>query len=278
MRQLFLTTLLCVAPLLAAAQGVSISAGYELRHERYRYQFSNPSSFNTPFLVPHEFVQSYTADNQWARFEAGFTAIGARWTSLFALTPQRTSHGEDYDTFFQPDGDIVVSGTRGNVSLRSFRFSQNISFPAGALFLQVGYALQRDRARFQASPYFQTHLRPPSIITGYIAVPSETTRSLVQGVTVGVFKEWKMTHDWMLHAECNASPVVAASLTTILPKKYPGQSILFTARGAGFSGAIALRRKPLLLSFEYSRTGTFSHSRQFRRESASIGIALFFHQ
>lgn len=43
----------------------SVSVGYDVHRDHVRYEFENPSSFDTPFLVPHKFVQTYIANNQW---------------------------------------------------------------------------------------------------------------------------------------------------------------------------------------------------------------------
>ena len=42
-----------------------ISFAYERTRDRFHYRFENPSSFDTPELVPHEFTQTYWGDNQW---------------------------------------------------------------------------------------------------------------------------------------------------------------------------------------------------------------------
>jgi len=40
----------------------------------------------------------------------------------------RTSTGDDHDTFFDPDGTVIVAGTTGGVSIRSFRFGQRAEY------------------------------------------------------------------------------------------------------------------------------------------------------
>ena len=50
-----------------AAARVAVSAGYEQHRDRLRYEFENASSFNTPFLVPHKFVQTYVGDRNTLR-------------------------------------------------------------------------------------------------------------------------------------------------------------------------------------------------------------------
>src|SRR5687767_11874948 len=95
-----------------------LALGYGARHDRHRYEFHNPCRFDTVELVPHSFVQTYTADNQWATLRGCYRALGQLWETGFGVTPQRTTYGDDYDTFLQPDGNIIVSGTRGKVSMR----------------------------------------------------------------------------------------------------------------------------------------------------------------
>ncbi len=61
-------------PALAAAQPEApvISAGYERAYDRCHYVFENPSTFETPELVPHNFTQTYWGDNQWAFVSARY--------------------------------------------------------------------------------------------------------------------------------------------------------------------------------------------------------------
>src|SRR5260221_10708152 len=95
--------------------GVSVSI--ETTRDRWHYRFENPSSFSTAELVPHEFTQTYWGDNQWVVFGLRLAPLAQGRGRLFeteiAATRPRTTRGDDYDTFFQPSGDVVVAGTTG---------------------------------------------------------------------------------------------------------------------------------------------------------------------
>jgi hypothetical protein len=56
-----------------------IRFGYEARHDRFRFNFHNPSSFNTTALVPHEFVQTYTADSHRGVVKASYLPLRISW-------------------------------------------------------------------------------------------------------------------------------------------------------------------------------------------------------
>ena len=79
-----------------------------------------------------------------ARYRAGVrseTTVGA--------TPARIATADDYDTFFQPDGAVIVSGTTGDASMRSFSVGQRawIGRLAG-VDLVAGYRFRFDKAAF----------------------------------------------------------------------------------------------------------------------------------
>ena len=94
---------------------------YELQRDRYVYRFENPSSFDTPAVVPHFFEQTYVGDNHWLLGHIGYGGVRLRGRTRAGLTATVTTRGDDVDTFFQPGGDVVTSGTTGNVSLSSWR-------------------------------------------------------------------------------------------------------------------------------------------------------------
>jgi len=60
--------------------------------------------------VPHFFEQRYVADNVWAFATARYRAR-VRWETSFGLTRRARATADDYDTFFDPDGTVWVSGT-----------------------------------------------------------------------------------------------------------------------------------------------------------------------
>ena len=119
--------LLHSAPALAQQQDArGVSAGVETTRDRFHYRFENPSSFGTVELVPHEFTQTYWADNQWVALRARFGPSGRVFQSEIAVSRRRATRGDDYDTFFQATGDVVVTGTTGDVVMQSWRARQTI--------------------------------------------------------------------------------------------------------------------------------------------------------
>ena len=125
-----------------------VAIGVEARRDRFTYHFDNPSSFDTPFLVPHFFEQRYVADNVWLTGSASYIA-GIRWETSAGITPQRTATADDYDTFLNPDGTVFVSGTTGGISIRSLQVSQRGEVARrGPAALVSGYRLRLDRSDF----------------------------------------------------------------------------------------------------------------------------------
>lgn len=80
-----------------------------------------------------------------------------------AATPQRSTRGDDYDTFFEPSGNVVIVGTTGGVSMRSWRVQQMIVLgkKAGADWL-IGYQYRQDRSEFHPGLKSTRHTQPPS--------------------------------------------------------------------------------------------------------------------
>jgi hypothetical protein len=252
-----------------------IKFGYEARHDRFRFNFHNPSSFNTTALVPHEFVQTYTADNHWGVVKASYLLLRIPWASELGMTPQRTNYGDDYDTFYQPSGDVVISGTTGNVSTRGIRFTQRgWLWQLKGFSLGAGYQYLRYQARFQFGNSFEIHTQPPSAILEKLPI-QETTRSRMHDFDVAARRDWSLPHRGSFSAEVRYSPVVSAFLTTILPAKYPGEEINFFAASTGLSARLALRYLIRAASLEffvdYSRSWSYSQS-QFRRETLAFGV------
>src|SRR6185295_12632642 len=95
------------------AAGQSFSVGLETARDRFTYHFDNPSAFDTPQLVPHFFEQRYVSDNLWLAASVRYVAAFP-WETSVAVTLDRTLPATDYDTFFNPDGTVIVSGTSGD--------------------------------------------------------------------------------------------------------------------------------------------------------------------
>lgn len=253
---------------------------YEFRYDRFRYRFENPSSFNTPFTVPHFFAQSYHADNHWLIAGARYPLFDSMAETEFGLTPQRTSVGDDYDTYFQPDGNVVVYGTTADVSLRSYRFSQRLeSRPVGKWVARIGYTYQRDRSVFHPSVSTTTQSVPPSFSSFWNA-DRESTISEVHEVQVGAARSFVLSRQWTVRGLADVAPVRLARLTTILPDKYPGQDIVFLSKGLSLSPSVVASwrraRWAVDLSIAYSTTWNYNTSDQFHRSTAATGIRVRF--
>jgi hypothetical protein len=199
------------------------------------------------------------------------------------MTPQRTTHGDDYDTFFNPDGNVIVSGTYGNVSLRSILFTQRVEIVeiAGAA-LRAGYRYRRERARFQFGPSFETQTLPPSAILERLP-NDETTRASVHSVEFGVRKTFDFGPRARLRVEADIAPAAVALLTTILPTKYPGREIVASATGLEISSRLALvlelaRGFGLELYGAYGRYRSYAAPDGLRRETAGVGFRIVWPQ
>jgi hypothetical protein len=258
---------------------VSISAGYEVHRDHVRYEFENPSTFNTPFLVPHKFEQTYIANNQWFVGSARYPLLGGMMQSEFGATPTRNAFASDLDTFFNPDNDVIISGTAGNVSMHALRFAQWSEGRMWGIPLRIGYLYRRDVTEFKATDRIVTHSSPPSSEQTPIAT-HETTLSRVHEVPIGVWKGAAITPRWSVLAGADVSPVVLARLTTILPEKYPGQEILFQAKAAALAARLEFVHDtthwPVGLSVRYGRTWSYRASSQFSRDALDAVLTIRF--
>jgi hypothetical protein len=263
----------------AAQDGADIAFGYEHRLDRIVYRFENDSSFDTPELVPHFFRQQYTADNDWGLLRVRFGVRHTRWETQVGLTPQVTARGDDFDTFFQPGGDVVVSGTTGNVSMRSLRLDQRVDAHTGSrLRTYVSYGYRRDRAEFHLGHKSVTHTSPPSVERS-IVTTRETTSSDVHEIRFGLDVRtsglpWRIT--WNLEG----SPATLARLMVRLPDKYPDRDLRFWARALSAGTALGVERAcgPLVLELRagYARSWSPGSAARFERHGAQATVRVTF--
>jgi hypothetical protein len=277
----WIAVLWCEAPAFAQQsqpqpQQRGVSVGVETTRDRFHYRFENPSSFGTIDLVPHEFTQTYWADNRWLVVRARFGPSNHPLVSKFAITPSRTTRGDDYDTFFQPTGDVVVTGTTGDVVMRSWRALQTIGLGrAGGLDWNIGYQFRHDRSVFGPGLKTITHTRPASLESSIIYT-RETTMSTVYGLVIGLDKRWT-AGSWSGAFGVEASPATQARLTTLLPDKYPGQNIVFSGVAVTVDPSFTIaygRRWPVSVTAGYFHSFNYSHSSQFVRKAASVGLSV----
>ncbi len=262
---------------------VEISAAVETRRDRFHYRFENPSSFDTVELVPHFFRQSYVADNRWLAVRVRYRVGGQRWATEVAVAPERVTFGDDFDTFEQPDGDVVTSGTRGDVSLQSWRLAQRLlDTGSPRLGTYVRYVYRRDRARFHPADRIVTHTEPPSETRTFIT-SRETTISETHELQFGLERTWRPAEVWELRAAVEGAPMLVARLATRLPDKYPGRDVVFVAFGGSavvrLTVARTWRRWFVEASADGERAWSYLRGREFGRDglgaSVRAGVVLF---
>lgn len=263
------------APSSVAPDIATVTFGWEFRDDTHRYRFEHPSSFSTPALVPHFFEQKYDAGNHWIVARARYYVFG-RWLETDAgFAPRGTGVGDDYDTFFQPDGDTVVYGTTAVTSVSGFRVGQHMDLGAIHGFTgRVGYVYRRDRSAFRPSDSITRHSTPPSE-SRFFNTDREITISAVQEAQFGLARTLAGASRWRLAAGIDVSPLTLARLTTSLPDKYPGQDIVFIAKGLSVvpslrltvtRGAVAMG-----VAANYVHTWPYGSNNRFTRDWFDAG-------
>jgi hypothetical protein len=271
-----------VAPAAALAQGnpsrASIDGGVTIERLVSEYRFDSPSSFSGDGLVPHFFVQHYEATVPWVVARARYPVGQRSGETTIGYAPGHRASGSDFDTFFQPDGDVVVSGTAGDVRLRGFSIDQRLAL-AGTRDWTIGvtgrYTI-RD-ADFLPADRVVTHTDPPSETREFI-----TTRELTASheIRIGLSAAWarRLGRGWRFEGDGAAWPAVRGRLVTELPDKYPGQDIVFDATGLGGEANGAFVRRAGGLRFAVTaRLGgllPYRRSASLRQHAFSLGVSV----
>jgi len=250
--------------------------GVEARRDRFRYHFDNPSSFDTPFTVPHFFEQRYVADNVWAVLAVRYSA-GVRWETSIGATPQRTATADDYDTFFDPDGTVWVSGTTGGASMRAFRIVQKADIgQAGAVKFVAGFRFRIDLADFQLG--HKTATRNGAVVLATDVTSPETTSSQLREVFVGATAAMALGPRWRLSIAGETSPLSVGQLLIRLPEKYPGQDLVFAARAITGTARVTIARArvrwPIELSLDAGRTWSYRSTARLSYDQLGAHVAL----
>src|SRR5687768_15160742 len=234
--------LVAAAPPAAAQTSPAVEVVAGVERVNYRYRFHNDSSFDTSFLVPHFFEQRYERTAPVFGLRGRYTLLSRRMTTALTLAPERRGFGSDFDTFFQPGGDVAKSGTAGDVDLGSLRVEHHIELGAkrGAIFeLFVGW--RRDRADFYPADRVVSHTVPPSETRELTA---DRERTVSQTFEVGVSGTVRArVSAWRIEASARLVPALRARLLTQLPDKYPGRDIVFTAAGWSGCGRVEVMRR-----------------------------------
>lgn len=267
---------LFAAPAQALAQTPSIEASAGQRTLRYDYRFENDSSFDTAFLVPHFFEQRYDVSAPELSVTARYGAGRRRLATTVSFAPEASATGSDVDTFVQPDGDIATSGTDGGVRLSSIGLRQSVSVIERTDWeLAMTFEWRRDKAEFLPADRVVTHTQPPSETREFIT-DRETTTSQVFGA--GVEAQW---HRRGFAIAAYGSPAMRARLLTLLPDKYPGRDIVFTALAwtAGARASVTHSLGPidagLWISADAARP--YRQSARYARSSLAAGLLAKIH-
>ena len=253
----------------------SLLVGVAVRRDRIRYHFDNPSSADTPFLVPHFFEQTYGADSVWLVGTARYTA-GARWETSAGIAPQRTVRADDYDTFSDPGDVVIVSGTTGDASMRSLFVSQQAEVGrAGAVQVTLGYRLRWDRFDFHLG--HKTVTRNGVLIAATDVTSPETTDSKVHEFPIGFRASPAIGGAWRLGLSGEISPMTLARLSVQLPEKYPGQDLVFFAKVFASTARVALVRAgdrwPIELAVQVERTWNYRSTERLSRSAQSVALS-----
>ena len=262
------------------ASRVSIDVGITIERLVSEYRFENDSAFDAAGTVPHFFVQHYESTQPWLVGRARYRAGTRSAETTVGYAPPRTAFASDVDTFFQPSGDVVTSGTAGDVRLQGFSVDQRLALTrAGSWAFGVGGRYTRRAAEFLPADRVVTHTQPPSITREFITTREFTTSHEIRiGATVesvrAIGGAWRMTiagAGW---------PVVRGRLVTELPDKYPGQDIVFEAVAFGGEGRVAFARRvgpaSLALTAEAGGLLPYAHSASLTQHTAAVAASLVF--
>jgi hypothetical protein len=239
-----LTALVTAAVIAQAPHSWWLAATLEPARESLRYRFDNPSSFNTEQLVPHFFEQTYDTDNLWFEAAVGYTIGGRAAQTRLAMTPQLSGRADDFDTFFQPDGNVVVAGTTGNASIRSWRVSQRLTADHWrGVDVGVTFGYRRDTARYHEGIGIVTTTIPRTEERRTVATREFVTSQMFEAGISGMRTQSRFG------ARLDVVAVGVARLAVQLPDKYPDRTLVFSGRysGAAAEGSCRFRAGRLAL-------------------------------
>ncbi len=260
-----------------ADRRIALAVGYEWHRDRLRYSFDSPSSFDTTFLVPHNYTQTYWADNHWLTAEGRYAVGGNVFTTEVGATASVNIRASDIDTFFNPLSDVVTSGTHGGAAMRSWRLAQWSHGRLAGMPLRLGYQYRRDSATFAPADIVVTHTNPPST-TRRFTTDEEYTTSQTHEVAIDVSTTLWTRSDWRLAGTAGVSPIVFARLTTLLPQKYPGLRIVSDARSAAFTVRLQAEHVgaglPLTVGIAWGKSVSYEASRSFNRDALELSVGV----
>ncbi len=283
-----IAVLLALAPAPTFAQAASAAQAGTPRvtielsrsHDTYHYHFNNPSRFDTVENVPHFFEQDYDVDATWLRGGLRYRWAGRIWETEGGVAPSATGTGRDYDTFCNPGGNVIVYGTTAVTSALSWLVGQTVELgEKGGFRGRVGYQYRRDEAEYHDSYSVTTMTNPPSQ-TEFWNTGRETTVSQVHEIRFGVSRDMRPASGWHVRLVADLSPATLAHLTTLLPDKYPGESIVFVAKAVALEASIEagyLRGRTSWHGvLHYSGAWNYSSSSAFGRQGLQAGFFVRF--
>jgi hypothetical protein len=253
------------------------TAGIEYQRDRVDYRFENPSTVGTPELVPHFFEQRYDADNIWITGRLRFLLGSRAFETEGGVSAAATGVGSDYDTFFQPDGNVIVYGTTADTDAWSWRAAQYVDLGSwrGVRF-RAAYSYRRDRAEFRPSYSTTVQTKPPSS-TSVWNTDRETTISEVHEVRVGLEHRSAPSQGWQVRLTADAAPTTLARLTTVLPDKYP-EPVVFIAKALSVNAAVHVTRGfgrwHAGMTVSYGGAWGYRDSSSYHRNAASAGVVI----
>jgi len=266
-----------VAPPASVPPRFALSARLERRSERVRYHFTNDSTFDTTALVPHFFEQKYDASNTWLVIAADYGLGGARARTEVAWAPRRVGAGSDLDTFFDPTGDVIVSGTDGTVTMGSIALSQRFGIrPWHAWTLGVSLGYRRSRADFPPDFVNVTHTLPASSSRTF-TTDRETTWSQVIESGFTADADWPIGARWRATLSTDALPITRGRLTISLPDKYPGMDINAEALSFGAHVRATIERVTgrCVVGGGATFSGAWSYGRASSYSEHAAGVTIY---
>lgn len=258
----------------------SVAPSASLSRERFTFHIENPSRFDTPDNVPHFFEQTYDADNVWIGARMIHPLGRARGALEIALTPQRTRRADDFDTFFQPDGNIVVTGTTGGASVRSWRLSERLPVARRkTMTVDVEYAYRRHRARFHDGDGITTTTSPPSTSHRLVTTRETVVSELHEMNVLAEASGSRRRHRW--DVMFGGAPVGLARLAVDLPDKYPGRTLVYYVNLSSLQAGIGYtRRFPAIdarVGFDAARTFSWRHSSSLTSRTLMLSLDIIPH-
>lgn len=222
-----------------ATASAQVRVGTEVTRERATYHFDNPSNFDTDFLVPHYFEQTYVLDNLWVAADASYRA-GVDMETSFGVTTERQARATDYDTFFNPGNVVWVAGTTGDAKIRSWRFGQQVRLGRLKVVTVVGgYRLRIDTADFLEGD--KTEVRNGVLVRRETVTTREYTNAQRHDLYLGARVSRPVLGAWTLAAQGEVAPLSIHRLAIQLPDKYPGVTLVYRTTAATVSGRAELR-------------------------------------